>query len=396
MKRRFFVSAIYFGPPGTMGGHMKILFELINNLYHQFDFIVLTSEPETFKLNLEAATKVEIIGIPYPYLKVSLRTHLEEVRYVSRMYQEYFAQHPLQPSDIFYTATDFAPDVIPVWKLKERFHFEWLASFFLFVPSPLSNLQHQYGFPVVKYILYYLYQKFLFTKIRQRANACLLTNDSDRRFFPQSEQKQLHAIYGGVNVEDVRVAQRHDQKLEIKFDAVFCSRLHEQKGISRLLDIWKEVTAVLANAQLAIIGNGDPAYEQYLHQKAEQLGIQDNLTWMGYVNGVEKYRIYLQSKLLTHATVYDNNGMVAAEALCTGLPVVMYDLPEFQTLYTTGCVKVPPGDMKQYSQSVIKLLTDEQYYQTVHPTKKEQQKLQQLWSWSQKATDFAHFIQKTL
>ena len=84
----------------------------------------------------------------------------------------------------------------------------------------------------------------------------------------------------------------------------------------------------------------------------------DSVDWLGYVNGGAKYAIYRSARLFVHPTVFDNNGMVAAEALCSGLPVVMYDLPPLRHVYTTGCVKVPRGDKERFAHEVAQICRD--------------------------------------
>ena len=96
---------------------------------------------------------------------------------------------------------------------------------------------------------------------------CLLTNDIDRKFFPENRQKDILSIYGGVNFEQIDEA-KIEKITGWKYDAVFCSRLHQQKGISQLLNVWSIVIKKFPTAQLAIIGNGDPNYELFLKDKA--------------------------------------------------------------------------------------------------------------------------------
>ena len=112
---------------------------------------------------------------------------------------------------------------------------------------------------------------------------------------------------------------------------------------------------------------------------------------MGYVNGIDKYKLYKSSKLLVHPTVYDNNGMVAAEALCTGLPVVMYDLPQLKKIYTKGCVKVMPYDKNKYADSIISLFEQKKYNQ-LKPSTSDVSGIREFWSWKNRVREFNTFI----
>lgn len=391
MRRRIFVSAIYTSPPTSMGGNTKILIELINNLSDIYDFVIFTSEPETFKLNIKDESKIRIISITYNYPKMNPLTHLNEIMYVNKYLQFFFKEHNINKDDYFYSASDFAPDVLPVYNLKSKYRFNWIASLFLFIPNPLDNLKNKYRFPFFKYILYFIYQQFLFNRILKKFDLCLITNDIDRKFFPENRQKDILALYGGVNLDQIIEAKKEDTK-SCKYDAVFCSRLHQQKGISQLLNIWSIVVKKIPTAHLAIIGNGDLNYELFLKRKATKLKLDNNIDWLGYVNNVEKYKIYRNSKIFLHATIYDNNGMVAAEALCSGLPVIMYDLESLKNIYNRGCIKVVERDIKEYANMILKLIDERMYYDQVKPDLNMISELNKLWDWENRARTFKEFI----
>lgn len=386
--KKIYVSAIYASPPNTMGGNTKILLELINCLSDEYYFVVFTSEPETFRKNINNISKIDLIDTHYPYRKMGIAKHFKEIKYIDGFYKKYFSENEIEKEDYFYSASDFAPDILPVYWLRKKYNFQWIASLYLFIPNPLENLVKKYGFPFLKYIIYFFYQRFLFKRVLESMDLCLITNDLDKRYFPKNKQEKILAVYGGVNVDEIEKAEKGEQK----FDAVFCSRLHPQKGISSLLDIWAMVIKKLPEARLAIIGNGEETYEKFLKEKATRLKMKKNISWLGYVNGVDKFKIYNQSKVFLHATVYDNNGMVATEALCSGLSVVMYDLKNFRELYTEGCIKAKEGSKKEFSDDIIRLLTDSDFYSKIKPSKDTIECLRSQWKWVNRARIFKEFL----
>ena len=175
-------------------------------------------------------------------------------------------------------------------------------------------------------------------------------------------------------------------------DVVFCGRLCAQKGIWGFLDVWRRVLDEAPGVRLAVIGNGAPEFERALRAKAEALGVADSVDWLGYVNGEAKYAIYRSARVFVYPTVFDNNGMVAAEALCSGLPVVMYDLPPLRHVYTTGCVKVPRGDKEQFAQEVARLLSDPDRARAVAPNAGQTGELRVFWDWPERVRRFAAWL----
>jgi glycosyltransferase involved in cell wall biosynthesis len=145
-------------------------------------------------------------------------------------------------------------------------------------------------------------------------------------------------------------------------------------------------------AKLGIIGTGAEQYETYLKNKAAQILPQANLEWLGYVNGIDKYVIYLQSKVFAHPTIYDNNGMVAAEALCAGMPVVMYDLPNFQDLYVDGCIKVPRLSKTDFAKALVLLLSDSKSTDALKLSPSRLERLRFQWSWENRMEQLSEFF----
>ncbi|MDG7002127.1 MAG: glycosyltransferase [Nitrososphaerota archaeon] len=277
-------------------------------------------------------------------------------------------------------------------RLKRRTKFRLVSSMFLFIPSPIENIRNRYGFPKFKYSVYYLYQRILFNVILRRADALVITNPSDQVELRERPLPFL-AIYGGVNLEEIQVASSRPSTEDGPYDVIFCGRLHEQKGISGLLEIWQDVIATIPDARLGVIGNGSIQYETYLKRKATSLNLTEkNLTWLGYVNGVDKYRLYLNSKVFAHPTIYDNNGMVAAEALCSGLPVVMYDLPSLRAVYQVGCIKVPRFNPRAYAEALVSLLSDKDVFAYIAPKEVEVRSIQMQWDWGNRMNEFATFL----
>ena len=394
VKPNLYISAIYISPPGTMGGNTKILIEAINHLSHEYELVVFTTEPQTLATGIDSDVACRIEEIPYPFQKMSFGSHLLELRYLRRWYSEYFRNRPLAKSDLFYSASDFAPDVVPIFGLRRKYDFQWFPSLFLFIPNPWENVRNGYKFPFVKYSIYFVYQRFLFSLMQARATGIIVTNKSDYSNFKKRHSPSQFAIYGGVNLEEIDEAKQKlgDAKVEHEYDVLFCGRLHEQKGIDGFLDIWRLVVDELPLVRLGVIGNGAPKYENYLRAKASEIGLDKNVDWLGYVNGPEKYALYLQSKLFVHPTIYDNNGMVAAEALCSSLPVIMYDLQNLEDLYDSGCIKVPRFDKEQFARSIVSVLTNDRVRLSLELGPDRMQALRLEWSWESRMQQLASFL----
>jgi len=299
--------------------------------------------------------------------------------------------HRLPKKAILYSASEYLPDAFPIWLLKRRFRkAKWLASFYLFAPNPLDGKVYK-GRSFLKGLVYYVAQKPIYSLIRRDADFVFVTNELDRWRFIDSVRltsDRVIAVRGGVDLTIVDKVKDVGKK---EFEAVFIGRLHPQKGVMELLDIWKYVCEKMPAARLAIIGDG--GLRSDLERKIRKYGLSDNVTLFGFKDGVEKIRIFKKSKIVLHPAIYDSGGMAPCEAMACALPGVSFDLSALKTYYPSGMVKTPCFDLKAFAENILKLLNDDGFYEK---TSREAFELATEWNWNLRAEELLTAIQREL
>ena len=98
---------------------------------------------------------------------------------------------------------------------------------------------------------------------------------------------------------------------------------------------------------------------------------------------IQEIRNYLkQSKIIVHPATYDSGGMAAAEAMAWGLPGVSFDLEALKTYYPKGMIKVPIGDIRNFANSILELLQNDDLY--VHTSNKARILINEEWGWDKR------------
>lgn len=102
----------------------------------------------------------------------------------------------------------------------------------------------------------------------------------------------------------------------------FLGRLHPIKKIENILYAMAQLDSEnLVQLKLDIMGKYDDQYEQWLKDEVRRLNLSDNVEFVGFVSGKEKYdRLSALSALLVPST-QENFGMIVPEALICGTPV---------------------------------------------------------------------------
>jgi glycosyltransferase involved in cell wall biosynthesis len=127
------------------------------------------------------------------------------------------------------------------------------------------------------------------------------------------------------NFEQQRVASFREHGRERI--VLFVSRVHPKKGLDVLLTAWKQLGARRGSARLLIAGPGEARHVAELVQilSSEQIGAVE---YIGPVDGDEKISLLSRAIAVVLPSWSENYGMVVAEALACGTPVITtYGVP---------------------------------------------------------------------
>lgn len=99
----------------------------------------------------------------------------------------------------------------------------------------------------------------------------------------------------------------------------YIGRLHLKKNIDQILEALSELPE---RVTLAIAGTGPE--EENLRTLAEQLGVGERTTWLGFVAGQKnKSEFFQKIDVLMMPSAFECFGMAGAEAMCQGVPVIV-------------------------------------------------------------------------
>jgi glycosyltransferase involved in cell wall biosynthesis len=286
-------------------------------------------------------------------------------------------------ADYCYTISDFTPDFI-FGLLYKSINPKglWLCGQYLFAPKPGDKFSPYRHHPA-KGWLYYLFQIPTQYLCKKYADQVLITSEPDRIRFPG---KKVHVVQGGVDISESKKYLKSKNTIPFskrKYDAVFQGRLHFQKGVLELVEIWNLVVKKRPNALLALIGDGQ--LEAELKAKIKKYHLEKNIILFGFRSGQDKFNIFKESKLVVHPAIYDSGGMAAAEAMAWGLPGVSFNLEALKTYYPIGMLKTTPGNFKQFANNILRLLEDKKLYKKT--SSDALQLITTVWDWSKRANN---------
>lgn len=132
----------------------------------------------------------------------------------------------------------------------------------------------------------------------------------------------IAVIPNGINIENYPI--KEFKKKDGKKTILFLSRIHPKKGLDLLFEAWSQIPYDTRRTwQIKVAGEGNLEYgiedlnalvlKKYLNIDIEIIGPQ---------YGQEKIKCYHDADIFVLPTHSENFGMVIAEAMCCGVPVI--------------------------------------------------------------------------
>ena len=169
----------------------------------------------------------------------------------------------------------------------------------------------------------------------------------------------------------------------VRKQVLFLSRIHEKKGIELLFEAWKRIHSDYVDWQLLVVGNGEAEYIHSLENSVKSLGLKDSIKILPPVFGDAKIQVYQESALFCLPSFSENFGMVIAEAMSCGTPVITTSDCPWEILNETNtgwCINLSvdnleqalrealtmsPTDLYEMGQKASKLIYDNFDYRSV-------------------------------
>lgn len=116
---------------------------------------------------------------------------------------------------------------------------------------------------------------------------------------------------------------------------LFLGRIYPVKGLLNLIDAWASVRPVGWRLQLA--GPDEGGHLAAVLARARQTGVSAAVDYVGVVDGAAKSALYHGADLFVLPSFTENFGLVVAEALAHGLPVITTQGAPWADLPPFGC-----------------------------------------------------------
>jgi len=347
--------------PPILGGlrlHQKVL-EFMNE---RALTIGLSSDPPAFKHGITYAVRQEF-GKPL---------RLEFYRYLIRLWINFLRIIRAHKPHVIYN-----PGV--------GWHNDWLALFAKLLGLKVASYFHHYSLPggAIVYPRSLLDLPKMYNEMRRVTRLPLFklldylaliqqlkivdlvftgTHFSANQLRKLGRRKPIIITGIGIDLEEFQdEPPTQDKKI---WDALFVGRMAPEKGIYDLLLIWRRVVNEIPKAKLAVVGKRvQPYYDRWLSE-LERMKLQQNVSHLGELERRKLIETYYSSKVFIFPSKIEGAGIVVAEAMAAGLPIVARRLPAYEYLYKGAPALYLVNTLDDAAKKTIEILRNPNIFHT--------------------------------
>lgn len=289
-KKVFFIMST-----DDYSGAEVVNFDIIENLKHKYDFYWVSK-----KGNINKKLKEKNIK----WIEIS-KLSRKEIKRVIKQYRP----------DILH-ATDYTASVITALTLTR---------------IPIICHLHNNS-PWIKKLCIYSFA-FLFAAMRSKKVLTVSESIEKEYVFSKLIHKKIKNISNPIDYEKIQERIRKVRRVEKEYDICCVARVTLQKNphrfigiISRLKEDDPEIRAVWA-------GNGEMLEE--CRKRVVEEGLEENIEFIGYAD--DPFYYYVNSNIFMLTSSWEGYGLVAFEALASGLPCIVSKVGGLKNIVNDKC-----------------------------------------------------------
>jgi len=322
-------------PSGAHWFWTRVIPEMASRLESGEELRLLVS-PKSRHLYQGYGPNVSYITYPWSNERRAARTLSEHLYSPLRL--------PLSRIDVFNTL--MAPLVNTPWSLV--IHMKTMHAFT--APDSLTPMAR-------------LYRRMNYPYSARVADAIIINSESLRseiQRYLEVDADKLKLIYEAVDHDlfklgDADLARNQVASYGVtKPFVLFVSSLWPYKNCDGLLRAWAHARGELGNRQLAVVGAArDEDYAASLRSLAAELGIADEVVFVGGVPLAETVAFYQAADAFVYPSLNETFGLPILEAMACGCPVVTSDTSAMPETAGGAAVLADPRDPAALARAIV-------------------------------------------
>jgi glycogen(starch) synthase len=181
------------------------------------------------------------------------------------------------------------------------------------------------------------------------------------------EEEKVSVIPNGIDPRDLQPQDPGElRRLRLEFAdpgqklVLLVGRLVYEKGFQLALEAMPRVINDLPGTRFLVAGSG--THEAELRRQAEELGLMDHGTFLGWIGDDVLHSLYPIADVCVVPSIYEPFGLVALEAMASGCPCLVADTGGLREVvpHEEAGLRFRARDPEALAEMAVRVLDDEQ------------------------------------
>tara|TARA_Y100001954_G_C15759397_1_gene578246 strand:- start:513 stop:1514 length:1002 start_codon:yes stop_codon:yes gene_type:complete len=213
--------------------------------------------------------------------------------------------------------------------------------------SPIRNQKSKFQ----KKIFFNLIEKHLF----KSAKCVIACSENEKQMFID-EKIEFSRIFVLRNGIEESFFNKRNQEKKIKNNICYFGQIIPVKNIK---DPIKVIHALKSGLMFKIAGYGDVQYENDLKKLVDELGLNDQISFMGPLYGDKRIELYDECDIFILPSYNENFGIVVLEALSRGCKVITTTGTPWKDIALKNLYIYEPNDLDKLKEIIENLMSQD-------------------------------------
>ncbi len=181
------------------------------------------------------------------------------------------------------------------------------------------------------------------------------------------DEERVTVIPNGIDPDDLQ-PQDPDELVRLRSEfaapeeklVLLIGRLVYEKGFQLALEAMPRVIEEVPGTRFLVAGSG--THEAELHKQAEELGLMEHGTFLGWIGDDVLHSLYRIADLTVVPSIYEPFGLVALEAMASGCPCIVADTGGLREVvpHEEAGLRFRAHDPEALAEMAIRVLSDDE------------------------------------
>ncbi|NVM35978.1 MAG: glycosyltransferase family 4 protein [Candidatus Lokiarchaeota archaeon] len=210
-------------------------------------------------------------------------------------------------------------------------------------------------------------------------------------YFYKIDEKCIKVIPDGIDLQKFNPSN-YSKDIREKYGnniLLYTGLMIQRKKVPVLLKAMPHVIDEIPDVHLLLTGKGQ-FLTNYI-KLSESLGIQKNVSFLGFVNDRDLLKYYATSDIYVFPSALEGFGQTLLEAMASGTPVICANKPPMSEIIENGGLTFKLNNSKEFSEVIIDLLKNREKLRRLA---ENGLKIVKKYEWSKVAEEYYQYCKK--